>query len=92
MKSMKTILLSLTLLLSGISTAQTINDSPVKTAGNSHLANETSLLQSIRGNWFRADIPNQWEYGIYDSVCIIQNRMFTHKSIRKLGDYIELTV
>lgn len=92
MKSMKTILLSLALLLSGISTAQNINDSPVKTAGNSHLTNETSLLQSIRGNWFRADIPNQWEYGIYDSVCIIQNRMFTHKSIRKLGDYIELTV
>lgn len=92
MKVMKTILASFALLLSVVSTAQTINGSPVQTTGNAHFTNETSPLQSIRGNWFRADIPNQWEYGIYDSVCIIQNRMFTNKSIHKRGDCIELTV
>lgn len=92
MKVMKTILASFALLLSVVSTAQTINGSPAQTTGNAHFTNETSPLQSIRGNWFRADIPNQWEYGIYDSVCIIQNRMFTNKSIHKRGDCIELTV
>lgn len=92
MKIMKTILLSLALLLSGVSSAQILNSSPVQTTDSPHLTNATSLLQSIRGNWFRADSPNQWEYGIYDSVCIIQNRMFTNKSIHKQGDCIELTV
>lgn len=90
-KIMRTILLSFALLLCGASIAQNNNSFPAQTA-NSHLTGETSPLQSIRGNWFRADIPNQWEYGIYDSVCIIQNRMFTNKSIYKQGDYIELTV
>lgn len=91
-KIMKTILLSLALLLFDVSIAQTVNSSPVQTVSNSHLTSETSILQSIRGNWFRADTPNQWEYGIYDSVSIIQNRMFTNKSIHKQGESIELTV
>ena len=89
---MRTILLSFVLLLSGVSTAQTVYSFPPQTADNMHITNETSLLQSIRGNWFRADIPNQWEYGIYDSVCIIQNRMFTNKSIHKRDNRIELVV
>ena len=89
---MRTILLSFVLLLSGVLTAQTACSSPAQTADNTHITNETPLLQSIRGNWFRADIPNQWEYGIYDSVCIIQNRMFTNKSIHKRDNRIELIV
>ena len=91
MKIMRTILVSFALLLSAVSTAQTINSSPVQETVNSHLTSETSPLQSIRGNWFRADNPNQWEYGIYDSVCIIQNRIFINKSIHKQDDFIELT-
>lgn len=89
---MRTILVSFALLLSAVSTAQTINSSPVQETANSHLTSETSPLQSIRGNWFRADNPNQWEYGIYDSISIIQNRIFTNRSIRKQDDCIELTV
>lgn len=73
---MRTILLGIALLLSGTLIAQT----------------NTSPPSSIRGNWFRTDIPNEWEYGIYDSVCILQNRIFTNKSINKQGDCIELTV
>ncbi len=92
MKIMRTILVSFALLLSAVSTAQTINSSPVQETANSHLTSETSPLQSIRGNWFRADNPNQWEYGIYDSISIIQNRIFTNRSIRKQDDCIELTV
>lgn len=92
MKIMRTILVSFALLLSVVSTAQTINSSLVQETVNSHLTSETSPLQSIRGNWFRADNPNQWEYGIYDSVCIIQNRIFTNRSIHKQDDCIELTV
>lgn len=92
MKIMRTILVSFALLLSVVSTAQTINSSPVQETVNSHLTSETSPLQSIRGNWFRADNPNQWEYGIYDSISIIQNRIFTNRSIRKQDARIELTV
>lgn len=92
MKIMRTILVSFALLLSAVSTAQTINSSLVQETANSHLTSETSPLQSIRGNWFRADNPNQWEYGIYDSISIIQNRIFTNRSIRKQDDCIELTV
>lgn len=91
MKIMRTILVSFALLLSVVSTAQTINSSPVQETVNSHLTSETSPLQSIRGNWFRADNPNQWEYGIYDSISIIQNRIFINKSIHKQDDFIELT-
>lgn len=89
---MKTILLGIALLLSGTLAAQTNHSPSVKTDSSFNLANEASLLQSIRGNWFRADAANQWEYGIYDSVCILQNRIFTTKSIRKQGNSVELTV
>lgn len=91
---MRTILLSITFLLSAILTAQTNNSSLDKTAsGNgSNLTNEASLLQAIRGNWFRADAPNEWEYGIYEPVCIMQNRMFVTKGISKQGECIELTL
>lgn len=82
---MRTILLGLTLLLFGTLTAQTNHSSSAKADSHFNLANEVSLLQSIRGNWFRADMANQWEYGIYNSVCILQNRICTNKSIRKQG-------
>lgn len=89
---MKTILLGIALLLSGTLTAQTNHSPSAKTDTHFNLANEASLLQSIRGNWFRADIANQWEYGIYDSICILQNRIYTNKSIRKQDNCIELAV
>ena len=91
---MRTILLSITFLLSAILTAQTNNSSLDKTASDnsSSLTKEASLLQAIRGNWFRADAPNQWVYGIYEPVCIMQNRMFVTKGISKQGECIELTL
>ena len=49
-------------------------------------------LETIKGNWYKADVTNQWEYGIYDSISIIQNRIFTNKSIRKKGKSIEICV
>ncbi|MDD3036300.1 thioredoxin-like domain-containing protein [Bacteroides sp.] len=50
-----------------------------------------SPLQEIKGNWYRADISNRWEYGVYDSVSIMENQIFTNESIRKKGKRIELT-
>ena len=51
-----------------------------------------SPLESIKGNWFSANQPNQWEYGIYDSITIMQNRMYKNESVRKKGKRIELTI
>lgn len=49
-------------------------------------------LETIKGNWYKADITNQWEYGIYDSISIVQNRIFINKSIRKKGKSIEICI
>lgn len=51
---------------------------------------KASPLKSIKGNWYSADHLNRWEYGIYDSICIIQNRFFTNESIRQKGKKIEI--
>lgn len=50
------------------------------------------LLKSIRGNWYRTNSPGNWEYGIYDSITIMQNRIYANKSIQKRKKQIELTV
>lgn len=51
-----------------------------------------SLLETIKGNWHKADSSNNWEYGVYDSVTIAHNRIYTHEGIRKKGKRIEMTV
>ena len=50
-----------------------------------------SLLEAIKGNWYRADISNRWEYGVYDSIVIAHNRIFTNEGIRKNGKNIEVS-
>ena len=49
-------------------------------------------LAAIKGNWFKTDNPGRWEYGIYDSITIMNNRIYTNESIRKKGKRIEITV
>ena len=49
-------------------------------------------LETIRGNWYKADSSNQWNYGIYDSISIIHNRIFINESISKKGKSIEICV
>ena len=51
-----------------------------------------SPLESIKGNWFSATQPNTWEYGIYDSITILKNRIYKNENIRKKGKNIELTI
>lgn len=51
-----------------------------------------NLLAAVKGNWYKADNSNNWEYGIYDSISILQNRIFTNTSIRQKGKRIEMTV
>ena len=51
---------------------------------------KTSPIESIKGNWYRVDIPNRWEYGIYDSISILHNRIFRNETIRKKGKSIEV--
>lgn len=49
-------------------------------------------LESIKGNWFNAEQPNKWEIGIYDSISIMQNRIYKNENILKKGKRIELTI
>lgn len=49
-------------------------------------------LAAIKGNWFKTDGSGLWEYGIYDSITIMNNRIYTNESIRKKGKRIEITV
>lgn len=51
-----------------------------------------SPLTAIKGNWFGTDDLNNWEYGIYDSVTIMNNRIYTNENIRKKGKRTEITV
>ena len=66
--------------------------SPSDTEGNTYdisLVPQTdktvSPLVAIKGNWFNTDDLNAWEYGIYDSVTIMNNRIFTNETVRKKG-------
>ena len=73
--------------------------SPSDTEGNTYdislvpsSGKNVSPLATIKGNWFKADDLNAWEYGIYDSVTIMDNRIFTNENIRKKGKRVEITV
>ena len=73
--------------------------SPSDTEGNTYdislvpsSGKNVSPLTAIKGNWFKADDLNTWEYGIYDSVTIMDNRIFTNENIRKKGKRVEITV
>ena len=73
--------------------------SPSDTEGNTYDISlvpssdkNVSPLTAIKGNWFKADDLNTWEYGIYDSVTIMDNRIFTNENIRKKGKRVEITV
>ena len=54
--------------------------------------NKISPLESIKGNWYKTDSSNTWEYGIYDSLTIMNNRIYVNRSIRKKGKRIEMVV
>ncbi len=49
-------------------------------------------LHAVRGNWFGTEDSSTWKYGIYDSLTLMNNRIYTNESIRKKGKRIELTV
>lgn len=53
---------------------------------------DISPLATVKGNWFRTDGSGSWEYGFYDSISILNNRIYTYENIRKKGKRIELTL
>lgn len=61
-------------------------------AYTTNIGSKQSLLEQIKGNWFRDDSSNKWEYGIYDSLVIANNRLYTYSQIRSKRKQIELTV
>lgn len=73
--------------------------SPTDTEGNTfdislvpQKSKKSTPLADIKGNWFKTDGSSTWEYGVYDSVTIMNNRIYTNESIRKKGKRIEVTV
>ena len=51
-----------------------------------------SPLAIIKGNWFKTDGSGSWEYGVYDSISILNNRIYTNENIRKKGKRIEMAL
>ena len=49
-------------------------------------------LKRVEGNWFADDAQGHWTYGIYDSVVIMDNRLYTPVECRKKGKHIQLVV
>lgn len=52
----------------------------------------TSPLANVRGNWFKTDATSAWEYGVYDSITFMNNRIYTNENIRKKGKRVVMTV
>ena len=53
---------------------------------------DSSPLATIKGNWFKTDGSGSWQYGVYDSISILNNRIYTNENIRKKGKRIEMTL
>lgn len=51
-----------------------------------------SLFSRIKGNWYKTDNPNSWGCGIYDSITIMQNQIYTNEEIRTKRKCIEMTI
>lgn len=52
---------------------------------------KASPLEAVHGNWFDCE-RGGWVIGIYDSVTIVNNRIYTNKQVRKRKKNIELTL
>ncbi len=48
-------------------------------------------LEAVRGNWFDPH-SGAWTVGIYDSITVLNNRIYSHRQVRKRGKGIELTL
>lgn len=46
---------------------------------------EKNLLDVIKGNWLSTDSSNEWTFGFYDSLAIMNNRIYQYETIQKKG-------
>lgn len=51
---------------------------------------EERFLNQVKGNWFAEDAQGSWAYGIYDSLVIMNNRLYDLKECRKKGKWLRL--
>lgn len=49
-------------------------------------------IERIRGNWYTTDGSHRWAYGVYDSITIADNRVYTNLQVRRKGKRTELTL
>lgn len=49
-------------------------------------------LDAIRGNWLTTDTNNEWTFGFYDSLAIVNNQFYQYEIIRKKGKSLSLTL
>lgn len=50
------------------------------------------LLKPVKGNWFADDAQGRWTYGIYDSLVIVNNRLYHLTECRKKGKRLVLSI
>lgn len=53
---------------------------------------EQNPLDAIKGNWLTADTYNEWGFGFYDSLAIMENQFYQYEAIRKRGKDLLLTL
>lgn len=46
---------------------------------------EKNPLKVIKGNWLTTDSSNDWAFGFYDSVAIMNNRIYRYETIQQKG-------
>lgn len=89
MKKHLPLLLLLFLLLAATRGEAGVIENPKFKAPNSSV--DITPIDAIRGNWFDAAKGN-WALGVYDSVVIANNRIYTTTRVLKRGKKIEFTL
>lgn len=80
---MKTILISLLLALISL---------PEIDASGYYTSQRIPLPDEAWGNWFTTDENNEWVLGLYESVAIVNNTIYTYEQIRKQDTHLLLAL
>ena len=51
---------------------------------------EERFMNQVKDNWFAEDAQGSWAYGLYDSLVIMNNRLYDLKDCRKKGKRLRL--
>jgi thiol-disulfide isomerase/thioredoxin len=78
--------------VSSVNLVEGVKNSNWKIYGLQLAYESTNALSSLHGNWYATDSKAQWKCGIFDSLLIANNTIYTCESIAKRGNKISLTL